>query len=140
MICALAGRLGAEHPGFEMSARELIDWTLQHSGWGTLAELEQKRWIDCQPDFDTAHYVNGFNWPDGKFRFKPDWPNVPFRTPWQAGPVAEMPEVARPLGGDRGRRRRTSVPARDLAGAQLPQLDASTRRRHRRARERAGPR
>ena len=76
-----------------MSARELIDWTLQHSGWGTLAELEEKRWIDCQPDFDTAHYVNGFNWPDGKFRFKPDWPNVPFRTPWQAGPVAAMPAL-----------------------------------------------
>jgi anaerobic selenocysteine-containing dehydrogenase len=76
-----------------MSAREHIDWTLQHSGWGTLAELEQKRWIDCQPDFDTAHYVRGFNWPDGKFRFKPDWPNVPFRSPWQAGPVAEMPKL-----------------------------------------------
>ena len=40
VICALAKRLGAEHPGFAMSARELIDWTLQHSGWGTLAELE----------------------------------------------------------------------------------------------------
>ncbi len=93
VICALAGRLGAAHPGFAMSARDLIDWTLQHSGWGTLAELEEKRWIDCQPDFDTAHYVRGFNWPDGKFRFKADWPNVPFRTPWQAGPVAEMPRL-----------------------------------------------
>ncbi len=93
VICALAGRLGAQHPGFAMSPRELIDWTLRHSGWGTLAELETKRWIDCQPDFDTAHYVRGFNWPDGKFRFKPDWPNLPFRTPWQAGPVAEMPKL-----------------------------------------------
>ena len=25
-----------------------------------------------------AHYLNGFAYPDGKFRFKPDWPNVPF--------------------------------------------------------------
>ena len=50
VICALAKRVGAQHPGFGMSARELIDWTLQHSGWGTLAELEAKRWIDCQPD------------------------------------------------------------------------------------------
>ncbi len=91
VIRDLATRLDAAHAGFAMSARELIDWTLRHSGWGTLAELEQKRWIDCQPDFNTSHYVNGFNWPDGKFRFKPDWPNVPFRTPWQAGPVAAMP-------------------------------------------------
>ena len=37
VICALAQRLGAEHPGFAMTPRELIDWTLQKSGWGTLA-------------------------------------------------------------------------------------------------------
>ena len=78
VICALARRLGAEHPGFAMTSRELIDATLQISGWGTLAELEANRWIDCQPDFATAHYTEGFAYPDGKFRFKPDWPNVPF--------------------------------------------------------------
>jgi anaerobic selenocysteine-containing dehydrogenase len=37
--------------------------------------------------------VHGFNWPDGKFRFKPDWPNVPFRSPCRAGPVAQMPAL-----------------------------------------------
>ncbi len=93
VICALAKRVGARHPGFDMSARELIDWTLGHSGWGTLADLEAKRWIDCQPDFETSHYLRGFNWPDGKFRFKPDWPNVPFRSPWRAGPFDRMPAL-----------------------------------------------
>jgi anaerobic selenocysteine-containing dehydrogenase len=93
VICALASRLGAKHPGFAMSARELIDWTLRNSGWGTLAELEAKRWIDCQPDFETAHYVKGFAYPGGKFRFKPDWPNVPFRSPCHAGPIAAMPKL-----------------------------------------------
>jgi anaerobic selenocysteine-containing dehydrogenase len=93
VICALAKRVGAEHPGFAMTARELIDWTLQNSRWGTLDALEQKRWIDCQPDFETAHYLAGFAWPDGKFRFKPDWPNVPFRSPWHAGPVNAMPAL-----------------------------------------------
>jgi anaerobic selenocysteine-containing dehydrogenase len=91
VICALARRLGAEHPGFGMTSRELIDWTLRHSGWGTLAELEPRRWIDCQPDFATSHYVDGFAWPDGKFRFKVDWPNVPFRNPLPVGPVDAMP-------------------------------------------------
>ena len=62
-----------------MTPPELIDVTLQQSGWGTLAELEEKRWIDCQPDFRAAHYLDGFAYPDGKFRFKPDWPAVPFR-------------------------------------------------------------
>src|SRR5271168_2299956 len=79
VICALAKRLGAKHPGFAMTPRELIDATLKKSNRGTLAELEKNRWIDCQPDFATAHYLDGFAYPDGKFRFKPDWPAVPFR-------------------------------------------------------------
>ncbi|HEU0160405.1 MAG TPA: molybdopterin-dependent oxidoreductase, partial [Hyphomicrobiaceae bacterium] len=77
VIAALAKRLGAEHPGFAMSPRQIIDWTLQRSGWGTLAELEPNKWIDCQPNFETAHYLGGFRYPDGKFRFKPDWQSVP---------------------------------------------------------------
>jgi anaerobic selenocysteine-containing dehydrogenase len=93
VICALAKRLGADHPGFDMTARELIDWTLRKSGWGTLAELEARKWIDCQPDFDTAHYIKGFAYPDGKFRFKPDWRNVPFRSAYHHGPIAAMPAL-----------------------------------------------
>jgi anaerobic selenocysteine-containing dehydrogenase len=93
VITALAKRLGAEHPGFAMSPRQLIDQMLQVSKRGTLAALEENRWLDCQPPFRQAHYLDGFNWPDGKFRFKPDWPNVPFRSPYNSGPVAEMPAL-----------------------------------------------
>jgi len=92
VVCALAARVGARHPGYTMTARELIDWTLIKSGWGTLAELEEKHWIDCQPDFATAHYLDGFAWPDRKFRFKPDWPTVPFPRPGRpVGPFQTMP-------------------------------------------------
>src|SRR5450631_2716650 len=42
VIYGLAKRVGAKHPGFDMSPCELIDWTLQKSGWGTLAALEEK--------------------------------------------------------------------------------------------------
>jgi anaerobic selenocysteine-containing dehydrogenase len=93
VICALAARLGAEHAGFAMSPRELIDWTLRQSGWGTLEALEADRWIDCQPDFATAHYLDGFAWTDKKFRFKPVWSETPFPRPWTAGPVADMPQL-----------------------------------------------
>jgi anaerobic selenocysteine-containing dehydrogenase len=93
VICGLGKRLGAEHPGFAMTPRELIDGTLQKSGWGTLAELEANRWIDCQPDFETAHYIKGFAYPDGKFRFKPDWPEVPFRRWHRNVTEAAMPEL-----------------------------------------------
>jgi anaerobic selenocysteine-containing dehydrogenase len=75
-----------------MTARELIDVSLRKSGWGTLAALEANRWIDCQPDFATAHYLKGFAYPDGKFRFKPDWPQVPFRR-WHRNHPATIPTL-----------------------------------------------
>ncbi|MBT3789784.1 MAG: molybdopterin oxidoreductase family protein [Alphaproteobacteria bacterium] len=73
VICELAKRLGAEHRGFHMTEREIIEEMLASSGWPDLATLEEKHWHDCIPDFETAHFLNGFGWPDGKFRFKPDW-------------------------------------------------------------------
>ena len=73
VICALAKRLGASHPGFDMTSRELIDVTLQRSGWGDLISLEKAHWIDCQPPFNESHFINGFAHEDGKYRFRPDW-------------------------------------------------------------------
>jgi anaerobic selenocysteine-containing dehydrogenase len=73
VICALAKRLGAEHPGFEMSGWEVIDATLKASGLPDAENLKAARWHDCQPDFETAHNLDGFPHPDGKFRFAPDW-------------------------------------------------------------------
>lgn len=92
VVCALAARLGAEHRGFAMSPREIIDWTLQATGRGTLGELEEKRFLDVQPDFAAAHYLTGFHWPDGKFRLKPDWAKVPYAAPAKMGPYTQMPE------------------------------------------------
>jgi anaerobic selenocysteine-containing dehydrogenase len=93
VICALATRLGATHRGFEMTPRAIIDETLQKSGWGTLAQLETDKWIDCQPSFDAAHYLNGFAYRDGKFRFKPDWQKVPFAKDGMMGPWQDMPTL-----------------------------------------------
>ncbi|HEX4409731.1 MAG TPA: molybdopterin oxidoreductase family protein [Xanthobacteraceae bacterium] len=93
VICGLAKRLGVTHPGFDMTPRKLIDTSLQKSGWGTLAELEKNRWIDCQPDFATAHYLDGFGYPDKKFHFKPDWPTVPFRRWHRTMITTPMPEL-----------------------------------------------
>ncbi|WP_186397830.1 molybdopterin-dependent oxidoreductase [Stappia sp. P2PMeth1] len=90
----IARRVGAaEHQGFAMSAREHIDWMLKASGFGSLEAIERDRWVDCQPDFRTAHYHDGFNWPDGKFRFKPDWPKVPAPNDGPMGPFADMPAL-----------------------------------------------
>ncbi len=93
VVCALAERVGARHPGFAMTPRQLIDCTLQDSGWGTLATLERERWIDCQPDFATSHYVDGFAHPDGKFRFRPDWGSVPIAHKGNLGPHESLPAL-----------------------------------------------
>lgn len=93
VICALAKRVGAEHPGFDMTARQIIDHTLKASGWGSIEELEANKWIDCQPDFETAHYTRGFAYPDGKFRFKPDWENIPVGRRFDWGIAKDMPRL-----------------------------------------------
>ncbi|HEX9648247.1 MAG TPA: molybdopterin oxidoreductase family protein [Alphaproteobacteria bacterium] len=76
VICELAKRLGAKHPGFEMTENEIIDATLRASGWGSLEELRAARWIDCQPDFEEAHFTAGFPQLDGRFHFAPDWARI----------------------------------------------------------------
>ncbi|MFQ5784189.1 MAG: molybdopterin oxidoreductase family protein [Alphaproteobacteria bacterium] len=76
VICALARRLGARHRGFEMSTLEIIDETLRVSGYAGVEALRERHWIDCQPDFETAHFLNGFATPDGRFHFAPDWPAI----------------------------------------------------------------
>jgi len=93
VICALAQRLGAEHRGFTMTPREIVDWTLQETGRGTLEELVANDFIDIQPDFETAHYLKGFGWRDGKFRFKPDWTKVPNSNAGLVGPHETLPAL-----------------------------------------------
>jgi anaerobic selenocysteine-containing dehydrogenase len=93
VIVALAQRLGARHPGFDLSPREIADRTLRASGHGPLTELETARWRDVQPPPPTAHYRDGFAWPDGRFRFRADWPTVPYAHAGLMGPWAEMPPL-----------------------------------------------
>lgn len=76
VICDLAHRLGARHPGFEMTEMEIIDATLRASGWPGAEEVLARHWIDCQPDFRTSHFLDGFGQPDGRFHFKPDWSRI----------------------------------------------------------------
>lgn len=76
VICGLAKRLGANHPGFDMTVNEIIDWTLGASGWPGLEVLQQEKWFDAQPSFEHAHFLEGFGWDDGKFRFRANWAAV----------------------------------------------------------------
>ena len=98
VIEELAKRLGVDHfPGFGLSEREHIDRILTGSGWPGYDALKQDKWIDAQPDFETAHFIKGFGYPDGKFRFSPDWangpsPDKPPASVGPLGPVAALPK------------------------------------------------
>src|SRR5712672_282554 len=90
VLQALAPRLGAKHQGFDLSPRQLIDETLKLSGHGDIATLEADLWRDIQPDFRTAHYLDGFAHADKKFHFRADWAHPPWGVagmgPWQQMP------------------------------------------------------
>lgn len=86
VICALAARLGADHPGFTMTPWELIDQSLKASGLPGAEEALKARWIDCAKPADDMNFLNGFGHADGRFRFAPDWAAL--------GPAhAEMPAL-----------------------------------------------
>jgi anaerobic selenocysteine-containing dehydrogenase len=96
VIEELGKRLGVAHlPGFGLSEREHITrmlpaYDLDFDG------LAEEKWIDCQPDFETAHFSKGFGFPDGRFRFRPDWtntaaPNKPPKSLGALGPHEALP-------------------------------------------------
>lgn len=97
VIEELARRLGvADKPGFGLSEREHIDTMLARHG-SSYEALKRDRWLDVQPDFDTAHYLKGFGHADGRFRFRPQWewgpsPNKPPRSVGLMGPWQRLPE------------------------------------------------
>ncbi len=76
VICEIAKRLGATHRGHFMTANELIDDTLRISGFPDLESLSDTHFHDCAQSFEKHHFTNGYPWPDGKFRFKPDWQSI----------------------------------------------------------------
>ena len=72
-LCALAQRLGADHPGFRMTAFELIEHTLHASGLPGPEAFEEGVWLDCWPGFATGHFLDGFGHADKKFHFRARW-------------------------------------------------------------------
>ncbi len=73
VICQIAKRVGAAHPGFDMTGDEILAETLRASGLPGPDSLHAMRWLDYQPAFEDAHYLNGFAHADGKFHFRPNW-------------------------------------------------------------------
>ena len=139
VICDLARRVGAEHPGFHMSPRELIDWTLVNSK---------------KPGLDTAR-CRELGGRDAGFRARP----LPqgLRLPgWQVPLPRRLAKGALPVDGsagragrhaaglprplrDRSRRRRRSIPSGWPPARPAPSSIPPSTRRRRRGSARAGP-
>ena len=73
VIQELARRLGARHPGFEMTEMEIIEASLKVSGLPAPQEFEGGIWLDMALPSETAHYLDGFGHKDKRFHFKADW-------------------------------------------------------------------
>jgi anaerobic selenocysteine-containing dehydrogenase len=76
VINELSARLGVEHKTFSMTDRELVEETFRRSNYGELDEIEKTGFVDRALPEETSRFANGFAWPDGKFRFSPDWQAV----------------------------------------------------------------
>ena len=126
VICRLAKRLGAKHPGFEMTEWQLIDDLLRRSGWPDAETVDHAGGWDALPDFETAHYLNGFPTPTGRFQFKPDWS--------QFGPDhARMPELPDHLAiidetSDEHPFRLVAAPARQYLNTTFTEMPTSRRK------------
>ncbi|HSU04326.1 MAG TPA: molybdopterin oxidoreductase family protein [Acetobacteraceae bacterium] len=126
VINALAARLGAQHPGFDMTAWQMIDATLLASGWPDAATVLANRWHDAALPFEKAHFLDGFPQPGGRFRFAPDWARIgpdharmP-RMPDHFGIIDEI-SAAHPF-------RLITAPARQFLNTSFTEMESSRRR------------
>jgi anaerobic selenocysteine-containing dehydrogenase len=85
VICELAKRLGAKHPGFEMSVWEIMDATLRRSGMWDAQTNYERGGQDFAYPFERMHFLDGFDTADRKFHFRGDWQRFGGR--WQEMPV-----------------------------------------------------
>ncbi len=87
VICGLAKRLGAAHPGFEMTAWELVEDCVKPIGRGSAEEIYAAGGsLDCAEPFASHHFLDGFPQEGGRFRFKANWALL-------GGRHAEMPRL-----------------------------------------------
>ncbi|PXA98739.1 dehydrogenase [Nostoc sp. 3335mG] len=73
VINALALRLGSDDSVFRTRDREVVADTFARSGLPPLEEVEKTGFVDKERPDDVARFATGFGWPDGRYRFTPDW-------------------------------------------------------------------
>lgn len=73
VVSELLRRLGSEDPTLAMTDREVVAETFRRSGYGELEEIAKTGFVDRGRPDDQARFADGFAWPDGRYRFRPNW-------------------------------------------------------------------
>jgi anaerobic selenocysteine-containing dehydrogenase len=117
---ALAKLLGAEHPGFEMTAFELIEATFAASGHGRAKTAWLDHGFDCAEDFESMHFLKGFAHADKKFHFYPGWPE----------PLSPLPGFSDVIDGEDEEHpfRLVAAPARSFLNTSFTETPSSRKR------------
>ncbi|WP_395814456.1 molybdopterin-dependent oxidoreductase [Devosia sp.] len=95
VVNELLRRLGVEHASLGMTDRDMVAETFRRSGFGELAEVEKTGFVEMPQTDAQSHFAEGFGWPDGRYRFAPNWAGVAAAKGynWVCDP-AEMPRFA----------------------------------------------
>ncbi|MGN6486532.1 MAG: molybdopterin-containing oxidoreductase family protein [Devosia sp.] len=95
VVNELLRRLGSDHASLHLTDRDMVAETFRRSGFGELDEIEQTGFIENPQPPSKAHFADGFGWPDGRYRFAPNWQGVHDKGGynWVCDP-AEMPRFA----------------------------------------------
>lgn len=125
VLCQLAKRLGAQHPGFELDEWGLINATLAASGLADAATIHQQGGLDCALEFRQAHFLEGFGHADGRFHFRPDWAAL---GPYHQG-LPALPDHLDPAGCVDGEHplRLVTAPARQFLNTSFTETATSQR-------------
>lgn len=129
VICELAKRLGATHPGFEMSAWEIMDQSLRRSGLWDAQTNYERGGQDLALPFERMHFLEGFDTPDRKFHFRADWSRF-------GGRAAEMPALPDHFdvidhATEEKPYRLVTAPARTFLNSTFTETPGSLKREHR---------
>lgn len=125
VLCALAERLGADHPGFRMSAWDHVDHMARSAGLPDGDALIEQRWVFRGRTGDAARFRDGFPHKDGRFHFAPNWANYGpdhacLPTLPDFIPLIEMPDAEHPY-------RLVAAPARNFLNTTFSETPTSRR-------------
>jgi anaerobic selenocysteine-containing dehydrogenase len=95
VVNELLRRLGSDHQSMHLTDRQMVAETFRRSGFGELDDIERTGFIESPVSADGLRFAGGFAWPDGRYRFEPNWQGVHAKGGynWVCDP-SEMPRFA----------------------------------------------